>query len=428
MPIKKIVFTFSSLLIQLAAFSENRFPKPDFESGYQYPDIHYAIPHESFWQIVDLILLVVLMSIVSWAVIKRQTRKPIIWVSVISVAYFGFFRMGCVCSIGSVQNVALSVADSTYILPVTVLLFFIFPMVFAFLFGRVFCGGVCPFGALQELVNLKNYQLSKSLTTALSVIPWVYLTFGILYAVTRSTFIICRYDPFIGIFRQGGDFGLIIFGTLLLVASIFTGRPFCRFICPYGVLLGLISRVSIWKIQITKQNCINCELCHNACPVDAIRAPHENKVKENRMVGVKRIINYAVILPALVVTTALLMRYASNDLSRAHKEVRLYNMIVQQETNPPNSLPLELETFYSQGRTVDELTKNVERIQVDYKLYSTLAGGLIGFVIGITLIGLSTKRSRKEYEIEHADCVACGRCFSYCPQNLAASKPGFQTL
>lgn len=425
---KKLLFTLVSLLLQVAAFAQNRFPKPDFESGYQYPNIQYARPNESIWLIVDLVLLVALMSLVSWAIIKKQTRKPIIWVSVISVAYFGFFRSGCVCSIGSIQNVTLSIADSSYILPVSVLLFFILPIVFAFLFGRVFCAGVCPFGALQELVNIKSYQLSKALTNALSVLPWIYLIFAVLYAATRSTFIICRFDPFIGIFRQGGDFGLIVFGILLLIASIFTGRPFCRFLCPYGAVLGLFSRVSIWKVQITKQPCINCELCHNACPVDAIKPPHENKVKENRMAGVKRILNYAVILPILILAGALLLRSTSDKLSRAHKDVRLYDLVKQQEEAPQAILSLELEAFYGQGKTVVELEEKVQRIQSDYKRYSTIAGAFIGFIIGITLIGLSTKRTRKEYEIEHADCVACGKCFGYCPQNKLELKTGMSSL
>ena len=283
---KRITSIISSILLSVSAGAQNRFPKPDFESGYQYPDIHYAVPNEQLWMYIDIILLVALMSFVAWSIIKKQTRKPIIWVSVISVAYFGFYRSGCVCSIGSIQNVALAIADHTYILPISVLLFFILPIIFTFLFGRVFCAGVCPFGALQELVNIKNYRLSRSVTAMLGVIPWIYLIFAVLYAVTRSSFIICRFDPFIGIFRLGGDFGLILFGGLLLVASIFTGRPFCRFICPYGALLSLFSKVSIWKVQITKQGCINCELCHNACPVDAIRSPYENKVKEQRLTGV----------------------------------------------------------------------------------------------------------------------------------------------
>lgn len=408
----------TTLLLPLLAVAQNRFPKPDFESGYQYPAINYPVPDETLWTVIDLVLLFLLMSIVAWAVIKKRTRRPIIWVSILSVAYFGFFRSGCVCSIGSIQNVSLALVDNTYIIPISVFLFFILPVVFAFLFGRVFCAGVCPFGALQELVNVKNYRLSRAVTTVLSMIPWIYLIFAVLYAVTRSSFIICRFDPFIGIFRLGGDIGLITFGILLLIASIFTGRPFCRFLCPYGALLSLFSRVSVWKVEITRKPCINCELCHNACPVDAILPPNENKVKESRMQGVKRIVNYFVVLPLMIVAGALLLRFVSGELSRAHKDVRLYDMVIQQETDPQDVLSVELEAFYGQGGTVEELTQRYDVIQTDFKLYSTIAGALIGLVIGITLINLSVKRTRHQYGINHAACVACGRCFSYCPQNV----------
>jgi len=267
-------------------------------------------------------------------------------------------------------------------------------------------------------VNIKSYRLSRTVTTVLGLIPWLYLIFAILYAVTRSNFIICRFDPFIGIFRLGGDIGLIVFGAALLLISIFVGRPFCRFICPYGALLSLFSRVSIWKVEITKSPCINCELCHNACPVDAIKPPYDNKVKESRMDGVKRILAYFIVLPVMILIVAFLMRMSSSELSRANKDVRLYDMVMEYEVEPMDVLPLELEAFYGQGKSIEELTQKYEKIQVDFKLYSTIAGGLIGLVIGMALIGLSLKRTRKEYEIDHAACVDCGRCFGYCPQNI----------
>ncbi len=405
------------LLLLGQANAQNRFPKPDFESGYQYPDITYQIPNEAAWIAVDIFLLVLLMGSVAWAVIRKRTRRSVVWVSIISVAYFGFFRTGCVCSIGSVQNVALALVDDTYLLPLSVFLFFLLPILFAFLFGRVFCAGVCPLGALQELVNLKNYRLSRSVTTVLGMIPWIYLIFALLYAVTRSSFVICRFDPFVGIFRLGGDIGLILFGVLLLVAAIFTGRPFCRFLCPYGALLSLFSRVSIWKIELTQKNCINCELCHNACPVDAIRPPYQNKVKESRLQGVRRIVHYFIILPLLMLVGAFLMRSVSGELSRVNKDVRLYDQVMLHEVAPQDVLTVELEAFYGQGGTVEELTKTYENIQAEFKLYSTVAGALIGLVIGMAFIGLSVKRTRKQYEIDHSACVDCGRCFSYCPQN-----------
>ena len=143
---KRKLLLFAAQGLQTLAHAVSRFPKPDFESGYQYPEVSYAIPHEHLWNVVDVVLLVVLLGVVAWAVYKNRTRVPIIITSVISIAYFGFFRGGCVCSIGSIQNVALAMVDENYHLPWVVLLFFLIPIIFAFFFGRVFCAGVCPFG------------------------------------------------------------------------------------------------------------------------------------------------------------------------------------------------------------------------------------------------------------------------------------------
>ncbi|MDR2499096.1 MAG: 4Fe-4S binding protein [Tannerellaceae bacterium] len=396
--------------------SQNRFPKPDFESGYQYPDLQYSAPNEALWSAVDIFLLVAMMGVVAWATLKRRKRAPMLIISVVSVLYFGFFRSGCVCSIGSVQNVTLAFVDASYTLPIVVFLFFILPVVFTFLFGRVFCSGVCPLGALQEIVNIRNYRLSRSISAVLGVIPWAYLSFALLYAATRSSFIVCRFDPFVGIFRMGGDMGMIAFGGLLLLAAVFTGRPFCRFLCPYGALLSLFSRVSVRNMSITKE-CINCDLCLNACPVDAIRPPFENKVKESRMDGVRRLLAYFVLLPVAAAAGAFGMNAISPLLAGANKDVRLYEQVMRNEVNPQNIQPVDVEVFFAQGGTIEELSARTAEIRRQFRTYSGIAGGAIGLVVGLTLIGLSVKRTRKTYEIDRAACINCGRCFAYCPQN-----------
>ena len=394
----------------------NRFPKPDFESGYTYPEHQYIVPNETLWSYIDIAILLLLMSFVAYAVIKKQVRWPVILTSVISVAYFGFFRNGCACSIGAIQNVALALTSDSYTIPLYVLLIFILPIVFTLFFGRVFCAGVCPFGALQELVNIKNYKLSKTVTTVLGIFPWIYLSFAVLFAVTNSRFIICRFDPFVGIFRLGGELPLILFGVLLLVFSVFTGRPFCRFICPYGAILSLFSRISFRQIKITKKECINCQLCHNACPVDAILPPFENKVKESRSTGVNRILRYMIFLPLMIIVGAVTMYMLSDKFSKVNRDVQLYDMVIQNETQPQEIQSLELQAFYGQGKTVEELAAQVAGIKKEFRFWSTTIGAFIGLVIGLTLINLSLKRTRKLYEIDDANCVSCGKCFSYCPQ------------
>lgn len=413
---KRLFSTLSAMAVAAVVQAQNRFPKPDFESGYQYPDIQYAVPNEILWDVLDVTMLLALLVAATWAVMKK--RKPIIWISLVSVLYFGFLREGCVCSVGSIQNVALALFDSTYQMPWNVLAFFLLPVVFAFFFGRVFCAGVCPMGALQELVNVKNGRISKPVTMVLGLLPWLYLILTILYAATRSRFIVCEFDPFIGIFRLGGDVELLVFGILLLIISVFTGRPFCRFLCPYGALLSLFSAVSIKKVEITKKKCINCDLCHNSCPVDAIQPPYANTPQEERREGVKRLLGYMLLMPLLMFLGALMMRMSAEGLSRAHKDVRLYDMVVAYEAeDAPETIPLEVEGFYMRNGTIDELTLTKDTIVAEYRTYGTWAGAFMGMVLAMALIRFSVKRRRETYEIDASACVACGRCFDYCPQN-----------
>ena len=261
------------LLLCASAAGEMRFPPPDFESGYQLPEMTRPPARDVWQEVMDATVLLAAMSLAAWLALKARSRRGIFALSLFSLAYFGFYRQGCVCPIGAIQNVTLALADSRYALPFTVVLFFALPLVFALFFGRVFCGGVCPLGAIQDLVLFRPVKLPQWLQKALGVLPAVYLGAAVLYAATDSMFIICRYDPFIAFFRQGGNFNMLIFGGIVLLASVLVGRPYCRFLCPYRVLLGVCSRFARRHATITPDECITCSLCEEACPFGAILRP-----------------------------------------------------------------------------------------------------------------------------------------------------------
>ena len=121
------------------------------------------------------------------------------------------------------------------------------------------------------------------------------------------------------------------------------------------------------------------------------------------------------LLPLLTVGGGWLLSSQSDTLSIAHRDVYLYTLL-QSELNE-EEMPAEVEAFHEMGRKMEDLETSVVSVRQSYHQWAWFAGALIGFVLGWKLIRLSVKRTRKTYEIEPSACVACGKCFDYCPQN-----------
>ena len=82
--------------------------------------------------------------------------------------------------------------------------------------------------------------------------------------------IICRFDPFVGFFRFTGPFHMLLLGGVFLVLGIWVGRPYCRYLCPYGALLSVFSRYAWKSVSITPDRELDCGLCDRACPYGSI--------------------------------------------------------------------------------------------------------------------------------------------------------------
>ncbi len=411
-----IVFTalFLSITFNAGAFAqEQRFPRPEFETGYEQPGVIQPAPRSPYMQYVDLFVLVAVLSLATWLVIKKRSRRAIFWTSLFSLAYFGFFREGCICSVGSLQNIVLAISDPTYALPLTVLLFFLIPLVFALFYGRTFCAAVCPLGAIQDLVAFKPIELPKWLQKVLGLIPYLYLGLAVLYAATKTDFLICRYDPFVGLFRFDAQFEMFLLGGLILIIGIFVARPYCRFLCPYGVLLGWMSAFSKKHITITPAECIQCKLCVNSCPFGAINEPVAEK--ENRRTGVKRLLNYLMIIPFWMVLGGLAGSALHVSLAKFNKTVYLAEQIVGSPEVIRDLDNIDVQTFLESGESMGDLVMEAQGILSDFYWGGWILGAFIGLVIGITLVKLSVHRERKDYEPDKVNCLSCGRCIDYCP-------------
>jgi polyferredoxin len=248
-------------------------PDDEIGEGYVTPPVQRPLPRALWWNAVDVALLATALGLSAWIVLARRSRTWLVVLTVGCLLYFGFYRQGCVCPIGAIQNVSVALVHPEYAVPYVVMVFFFLPLIFATFFGRVFCGGVCPLGAIQDLVVLKPVQLPRRLDRAFGLLKYAYLALAVWLAVqppAEREFIICRFDPFVGFFRFHGSAGVLIFGGALLLLGIFVGRPYCRYLCPYGALLAILSRVSWRGVTITPDRELDCGLCTESCPFGAI--------------------------------------------------------------------------------------------------------------------------------------------------------------
>ncbi len=396
------------------SFGVQRFPRPEFESGYVQPGTLTPDPRSEALAILDVVVLFATLSVITWLVIKKRSRNGVFWTSVFSILYFGFFREGCVCSVGSVQNVTLALFNPQYSIPLTVIAFFIIPLIFTLFFGRTFCAGVCPLGAIQDIFAFKPMPLKSWVEKALGLIPFIYLGLSILYAATSTDFIICRYDPFIGIYRFNATFSMFLFGGIILLTGVFIARPYCRFLCPYGVILNLISRVSWKHITITPTKCIQCKLCEDSCPFGAIDKPVSIKEKEPVNIAVRRIILFSAIIPFLVIIGGFVGSSIHENLARVNHKVYLSQQLLSPE-NIPSPEPVEITAFKSAGKTPEELFKEAASIVKQFYIGGWILGGFVGLVFGLTLASLSVFRYRTDYVPNKGRCLSCARCVDYCP-------------
>lgn len=406
--------------ISLSALGVERFPPPEFEPDYRMPVTTFPSPRATWLEWMDVAVLFATLCASTWFVMKSRSRRWIMGLGIFSLLYFGFYRQGCVCAIGSIQDVTLAVFNNGYSVPLNIVAFFLLPIVFALFFGRSFCGSVCPQGAIQDLVLIKPIKIWPWLEQALRLGPFIYLGAAVLFAATGTAFIICEWDPFIGLFRLTGRATMLALGAAFLVIGMFFGRPYCRFFCPYGAILGVVSRFSKWKVTLTPNDCIQCALCEEACPYGAIAEPAQDA--PNPAARKSRLIVALILLPVLTAVGYGFGGGLAVPFSKIHPVVRLAERVGGEDSGKLAGKVDESEAFRLTGRPVSELNSEALKIRSEFELGGKLFGAFLGLVFGAKLIGLSVKRAATIYDPDDADCVSCGRCYKYCPKELARVK------
>lgn len=409
------------LLLALApvAFGVERFPPPDF-TDHLVPELVPPAAEIRAVGWVDLVVLSLGLAAATWLSLKSRSRRGIVVLSILSLLYFGFWRRGCVCAIGSIQNVTLGLAQPSYAVPLAVVALFTLPLVVALVWGRSFCAGVCPHGALQDLVLVKPLKVPTWLDEVLRLLPWLHLTLGVLLAATGGMFLICKYDPFVGIFRMAGPRVMLISGVALLVLSMFVGRPYCRYLCPYGALLGVASRFARWRPTVTPNICSRCRLCETSCPFGALNPPQpETSGRERLAAKRRRTVLLTLALPVFALAFTWLGGRAALLTLPLHPDGKLAALVAAEQRGDLSApLPDEIVAFHQHGSDQAAVMARAATLEREFLLLGRILGGCFGLLLALKLARIFFPQANPDYQTDDGRCVSCARCFSSCPYEL----------
>ena len=159
--------------------------------------------------------------------------------------------------------------------------------------GRgVFCGWLCPFGALQELTNkaalllrIPQVKIPRTLQEKLWAVKYIAAV-GIVGASFYSVDLandLDELEPFktaINVYFMR-ELPFVLYAVALLAAGLFIERFYCRFLCPLGGALGVLGRVHMFQWLKRKPQCgTSCRICEADCPVGAIEPTGQINMNE----------------------------------------------------------------------------------------------------------------------------------------------------
>lgn len=190
------------------------------------------------------------------------------------------------CPFGGFETL-YSLISTGYFLPrimMSSLILAIAVLVTVIIFRRSFCGWICPFGTAQELlgkITKKKYTVPQKVDKYGRFLKYLILAWIIIGTAWFGTLVFRGYDPFMTFFHFGKGilwdyspdelkahalgFSITI---LVLLASIFIERFWCKYFCPLGAITAILSKIGLTKIKRNADRCNDCGICNRECPVE----------------------------------------------------------------------------------------------------------------------------------------------------------------
>lgn len=198
------------------------------------------------------------------------------------IPFLSTASLHALCPFGGVVTIYQYAAAGTFVQKIheSSFILMILGFLLAILFGPVFCGWVCPLGTVQEWVSKLgkklfrrrfNHFIPPKLDTVLRYLRYGVLAWVLYMTAATGTLIFAEYDPYFALFNFWSDevavTGLVILGVTLGL-SLFVERPWCKYACPYGAVLGISNLFRVFSIRRVAATCKADGACNITCPMN----------------------------------------------------------------------------------------------------------------------------------------------------------------
>ncbi len=213
----------------------------------------------------------------------RWLRHGYLTFTVVFIGWYALGQLSIVNVLTFVHSLVQNFRWELFLSDPVIFIIWVFTAASILLWGRgVFCGWLCPFGALQELINegarklkVPQYELPFAVHERLWAIKYIILL--VLFGISLESMTLAEkaseVEPFKTAITMKFDrqWWFVLYAVILLAINIFTRKVYCRYICPLGAALAVPSKFRIFDWLKRRKECGNpCQLCAKECEIQAI--------------------------------------------------------------------------------------------------------------------------------------------------------------
>jgi ferredoxin-type protein NapH len=156
-------------------------------------------------------------------------------------------------------------------------------IIFTLIVGRAFCSWICPFGAMLDFSGKLSDTMEVERKELPEVIQDKNIKYGVLVgfiavAALLGRQVFCDFCPLGTFYRVTGPytfafpwllmFPLAILFGFMIIAFLYKPRAWCMYICPLGAFIAAEDKISIMRVQLPSDACIECKQCEKICPME----------------------------------------------------------------------------------------------------------------------------------------------------------------